>query len=325
MGGAANERVFVVSLGADTPAWSKISWRDIVNVKRRYFHPVGRRWPREPVSSIAFRYDGRLQSLHRVESALRIECRSHFERYFPEIDGEACRLAYDDGRQVPHFIYALSEPTVPDHKIPNGDAVVASRHVWADWDLLLSSQTISQAEELTKQRPSGYPATENSVTSRSGNTCATTRRAASVILPPIPDAESLIGRVRQLQGLPERNHEDAVKDLLVRLGHNPLSIVFQRGRIDVSLVNRQQEQHAVFEVKRSLADKNKRNEALRQANDYAGRTGAEIMVISDGDRYVIYDRRKGRSYDEMLCGEFSLTKFVPEDSTVLDLLRPMKA
>jgi hypothetical protein len=33
--------VYVVSLGSDAPEWSKLSWRQIVNEKDRYFHPVG--------------------------------------------------------------------------------------------------------------------------------------------------------------------------------------------------------------------------------------------------------------------------------------------
>ena len=55
------------------------------------------------------------------------------------------------------------------------------------------------------------------------------------ILPSISDADSFINRIRSIIGQPERNMEDAVKDLLVRLGHPPNRIVFQRGRVDLIL------------------------------------------------------------------------------------------
>jgi hypothetical protein len=38
--------------------------------------------------------------------------------------------------------------------------------------------------------------------------------------------------------------------------------------------------------------------------DYASQTGALIVVVTDGDRFEIYDRRKGLHYDAMLCGAF---------------------
>jgi hypothetical protein len=60
--------VFVVSLGYDTPSWSQISWRQIVNEKNRYFHPADAHWPKEPPNYIAFRYDGKLQSVHHVDA-----------------------------------------------------------------------------------------------------------------------------------------------------------------------------------------------------------------------------------------------------------------
>jgi hypothetical protein len=141
-------------------------------------------------------------------------------------------------------------------------------------------------------------------------------------MPPIPDAEAFVARVRALGPLMERNHEDAVKDLLLMLGHAAGVVVFARGRIDVCVQNNAGAVVAVFEVKRSIANDSDRLQALRQANDYACQTGAEVFVVTDGDRYQIYDRRKGRSYDAMLCGRFQLTAFREGDENVLDLLRP---
>lgn len=142
------------------------------------------------------------------------------------------------------------------------------------------------------------------------------------IAPPIAGAESLIARIRQLPGLPERNHEDVVKDLLIGLGFDSSAIVFQAGRIDVCVFDANKKAVAVFEVKRTIAAPSKHDSALRQGMDYAMRNGASIVVITDGDRYAIYDRRKGSDYDAMRCGSFQLSAFRPEDSQILDLLRP---
>jgi len=56
--------------------------------------------------------------------------------------------------------------------------------------------------------------------------------------------------------------------------------------------------------------------------DYSAQTGAPMLVITDADRYEIYDRRRGMDFDTMFCGRFQLTHFDPDTSPVLDLLRP---
>ncbi len=142
------------------------------------------------------------------------------------------------------------------------------------------------------------------------------------ILPPIRDASAFLERIRSLVGLPERNHEDVVKDLLIRLGHDATSVVFQKGRIDLCVLTHDKRTAAVFEVKRTIVVESERTGARRQGMDYAGQTGALIVVVTDGDRYEIYDRRKGHNYDAMLCGKFQLTAFHDNDVQILDLLRP---
>jgi hypothetical protein len=139
---------------------------------------------------------------------------------------------------------------------------------------------------------------------------------------PMQDAESFISRIRSLVGLPERNHEDVVKELLVRLGFDAGSIVFQKGRIDLCVLTEDRKAAAVFEVKRTIAVESERMNARRQGMDYAMQTGALIVVVTDGDRYEVYDRRRGHDYDAMLCGKFQLTDFRASDEATFDLLRP---
>ena len=60
--------VYVVSLGSGTNPGRNIFWIDVVNDRGRYFHPVGKGWPKEPPNYMAFRYWGKLRSIHHVES-----------------------------------------------------------------------------------------------------------------------------------------------------------------------------------------------------------------------------------------------------------------
>ena len=60
--------VYVVALGTQCPDRCSITWIDIVKTHNKYFCPVGGNgWPKEPPNYIAFRYYGRLQSIHHIE------------------------------------------------------------------------------------------------------------------------------------------------------------------------------------------------------------------------------------------------------------------
>ncbi|MBY0311755.1 MAG: hypothetical protein K2W85_06780 [Phycisphaerales bacterium] len=141
------------------------------------------------------------------------------------------------------------------------------------------------------------------------------------IAPPIRDAESLLAQVRSIVGQPERNMEDAVKGLLLRLDHPVSAVRFQIGHIDVAVDGASGKTLFVFEVKRSLLNPSIRDDALRKGFDYANRTGARYVVISDSDRYEVYDRTRGLDHTTMHCGSFRLTEFRSEDVPVLDVLR----
>ena len=131
--------VFVVSLGSGTPKWSQLSWQEIVAVRGRYFHPVGGGWPKEPPNYVAFRYGGRLQGIHHIDS-WKITTDIHED--MPELT---------PGEWEPHFLYTLGPPVVPPKIIKTG-RVYPSGRVWAALDLLLTCDSISQARDMTKKR-----------------------------------------------------------------------------------------------------------------------------------------------------------------------------
>ena len=134
--------VYVVSLGSGTPEGWKLSWIDIVQEKRRYFHPVGGKWPKEPPNYIAFRYFGKLQSIHHVDSYSVFDD-PHDE--FSEAPSE---------KWGPCFLYRLSPAFAPSSEVKTGN-IYPSGRVWCMLDTLFLEKTISAARDLSNQRGEG--------------------------------------------------------------------------------------------------------------------------------------------------------------------------
>lgn len=133
-------RVYVVSIKAEKEEGWGISWIDIVEKRKRYFHPVGLLgFPPEPVNYIAFRYGGRLQSIHHVEG---YEIFNNPHDKFPEIP---------NSKWDPHFLYKLSPAFGPDKIVKTGK-IYRSGRVWCMLDTLFTSNTISDARDKSKKR-----------------------------------------------------------------------------------------------------------------------------------------------------------------------------
>ncbi|RIJ98787.1 MAG: hypothetical protein DCC46_11020 [Armatimonadetes bacterium] len=138
--------VYVVSLGSGIPNDAQISWIDIVAERSMYFHKIGHRWPKEPPNYIAFRYWGRLQSIHHVEDYV---VSTNLHEQIPEMPDRPCEL--------PHFVYHLGPPIHPPHEVKNGPRVNRSARIWTMLDLLLTSQTISEAMDKSDARWHSVP------------------------------------------------------------------------------------------------------------------------------------------------------------------------
>ena len=136
--------VYIVSLGAGSPDGWSISWRDIVNVHRKYFHPVGGGkggWPAEPPNYIAFRYNGQLQSIHHIDS---------FDVFTdPSLHFKGVRSHHWG---TLHYLYHLGPAIKPSHIVKTGSKIPMSLRVWAMLDLLLTSKTIQDARDESKLR-----------------------------------------------------------------------------------------------------------------------------------------------------------------------------
>jgi hypothetical protein len=131
--------VYVVSLGGGNPDRWKLSWIDIVAERRRYFYPVGKRWP-DPSNYIAFRYWGKLQSIHHVDG---FDLFTNPHDIFPEAPSET----WDT-----HYCFKLGPPIVPPREVKAGSRVVRSNRVWCMLDTLLTCPTVSDALTETERR-----------------------------------------------------------------------------------------------------------------------------------------------------------------------------
>lgn len=134
-----NNLAYVVAVNSGKESGWQISWIDIVK-RKKYFHPVGGKgWPTEPPNYIAFRYYGKLQSIHHIES---YEVFTDPNKHFKEIPSS---------NWGHHFLYELSDPITPPKQIKTGN-IYRNGRVWAMIDLLLTSETIAEARDKTKER-----------------------------------------------------------------------------------------------------------------------------------------------------------------------------
>ena len=139
--------VYVLALAEGTPSGWGISWIDIVNKKRRYFHPVGRRgWPADPPNYIAFRYRGELQSIHRIDGHVVV---TDLHDVFKEIPSR--------NLDEPHYVYKLGKPFKPAHRVPTGSNIKWASRRWCMLDTLFTSASLSEAYSVSKEREASAP------------------------------------------------------------------------------------------------------------------------------------------------------------------------
>lgn len=133
-----SNKVFCVALGADKPKWSRLSWIEIVEKEGKYFYPARQGWPADPPNYIAFRYRGKLQSIHHVDS---FEMVTKMYKHLP-VDREEWDL---------HFLLTLGKPFRPSKEVTNGK-IYPQQHLWFDLDTVFTTKTIREARDITQER-----------------------------------------------------------------------------------------------------------------------------------------------------------------------------
>jgi Type I restriction enzyme R protein N terminus (HSDR_N) len=136
--------------------------------------------------------------------------------------------------------------------------------------------------------------------------------------------EGLVGKVIALKNDPghlERDHEDLVAALFELLGYQRIhDIKFRRGNIDIR-IEKDNSPMITVEVKSDWGLSPDSRGALSQAYNYAHETGTPFVIITNGDRFCIYDRRQGMSYIDNLFADVTLTCMTQEAVNKLFLLR----
>ena len=123
---------------------AELTWIDVVKKYNMYFCPIGGTkgsWPREPLNYIAFRYDGKLQSIHHIEDYKIVD---ELHSYIPEIPYTIMNEK--------HYLYELGPEIIPAREVRTGSRIVRNNRVWVQIDTLLTSNTISEAWEISQTR-----------------------------------------------------------------------------------------------------------------------------------------------------------------------------
>ena len=132
--------VWVVPIANGIPEGCKISWREVVEKKRRYFHPyLALRFPKTPPNYFGFRYDGKLQRIHHVESWKVVR---DLRSVVPE---------WGRGWTVGYIAYKLGPAIFPQKTVLSGN-IFGPGHNEVMLDLLLSCNTIAEAHRKTRKR-----------------------------------------------------------------------------------------------------------------------------------------------------------------------------
>lgn len=134
----SDNTVLVVSLGKQLLS-KEYTGVDMVEKDRRYSHPVGGHFPKEPPNYIGFRYNGKLQSIHHVDNYKIVTNLAKENRRWPSTNSD-------------RFVYYLGPPIKPSKDVRSGN--IRDLRLSCAIDTLLSGEfaTIMEAYKATKLR-----------------------------------------------------------------------------------------------------------------------------------------------------------------------------
>ncbi|MGR3220758.1 MAG: Swt1 family HEPN domain-containing protein [Candidatus Anammoxibacter sp.] len=123
---------------------------------------------------------------------------------------------------------------------------------------------------------------------------------------------------------PERQHEELVAQLFEALGYQRITdIKYQRGRIDIR-IDKDGVPLITIEVKKDWNLGPEHSTAVKQLFGYAMDIGTRYAILTNGDRYCLYDQDKGRSFAQKLYANFSLSELDDQDLVFIEGLRKEK-
>lgn len=137
---ARSNEAYVVSLSRGAAGTNpKYTFVDVVEKDDSYFHPVGNTWPVIPPNYIAFRYDGKVQSVHHVESHKVVRNLSSENPNWPATSTD-------------YFVYKLGPAMIPAKTVASEQ--IRAMRVYCAIDTLLSGKyaTVRKARDETQRR-----------------------------------------------------------------------------------------------------------------------------------------------------------------------------
>lgn len=143
--------VYVVSLGTEKLGTSGLSFADVVMQRDLYFCPVGfNGFPKDPPTYIGFRFDGKLQRVSYVRDYEVVADPAKGMPGLPELIDNLDWTA-KDGKPMGHWLFSL-DPGIPLPREVRAGRNAYNRRVTAALDLLLTSDTVLEAADRTRQR-----------------------------------------------------------------------------------------------------------------------------------------------------------------------------
>jgi hypothetical protein len=137
----ADSWTYCVVLNDDRPGGKGApSFKEYVTEGMCYFHPYGEGgWPTEPPNFMAFRWDGKVQRIHRVlQSEVIPSIRDRFPKHQPGKESDRAHAVYQLGPRLP-----------PLEPIPSGTTYRAAR-LWVLLDQLQTAPTLKDAIERSR-------------------------------------------------------------------------------------------------------------------------------------------------------------------------------
>ena len=229
-------------------------------------------------------------------------------------------VGWDQGRPYP-YVYFLNSPRRPRNRdkrfLLNAFDVSLKPHFF-DGQKYLDDQRCSAAlrrtglfslEEMLGLSPQGQQPPSISPAAPEPDPSP----SPVIQLPPVPDLPSslrlVVDDVQRLWNQEhslERDHEHAVAQFLQALGYRAgEDIRFQRSNMDIVLA-KDGRIFVVIEVKADRALASTHRNVIAQAFGYALQVGAPLVIISNGNYYAVFDRRRGLSLEDQLFAEFRL-------------------
>jgi len=139
----------------------------------------------------------------------------------------------------------------------------------------------------------------------------------------IPSIEETIEEDVKLlaRAFTEGKKEGLVVFLFNMLGYGPHPPNYENDDFAVHAIGPSARKIMVYRVKPSVLAATNVRQARFEAFGHAMDVGAQLVVVTDGDTYEVYDRTKGLDYESTLRGTFQLTSFnLKDDLRLLDLL-----